>query len=118
MNPLVKAPESVFIVGCGDIGQRAAQIWLQQGIPVAGLVRSDASAARLEQVGITPLKADLDDAASLAGLPRLDKALLYYFAPPPVRGQHDPRMATFLTALGSQLPTRIVYISTSGVYGD
>ncbi len=45
--------------------------------------------------------------------------VLYYFAPPPPAGEGDPRTVHFLNRLSrSGLPSRIVYISTSGVYGD
>lgn len=115
MNPAVKDPPLVLIIGCGDIGQRVARLWQQRGIPVIGLARQTND---LTKAGIEPRPADLDDPASLKGLPVKD-ALVYYFVPPPSRGQTDPRMGHFLTALDSdRLPSRIVAISTSGVYGD
>ncbi|MDZ7803507.1 SDR family oxidoreductase [Thiohalophilus sp.] len=116
MNPAVKPPEQVFIVGCGDIGRRVARLWQAEGIPVTGLVRNG---GRLTATGIPAYLADLDDPASLSDLP-VNQALVYYFAPPPQHGQDDPRMAHFLQALDQQgsRPQRIVYISTSGVYGD
>lgn len=116
MNSAEFEPQSVVIVGCGDIGKRVAAKW--QSVPVTGLVRSAASAEQLKQLGITPWQANLDDPASLTDLP-LATALVYYFAPPPVTGTTDPRMQHFLAAIDRQrLPARIVYISTSGVYGD
>jgi len=41
-------------------------------------------------------------------------------APPPAEGETDPRTANLLAAIekGRILPTRLVYISTSGIYGD
>jgi len=116
MNPAVPDPSAVLIVGCGDIGRRVAARW--QGVPVTGLVSSAASAAQLQQAGITPLQANLDDPTSLKDLP-VAGALVYYFAPPPATGTTDPRMGHFLASIApAQLPSRIVYISTSGVYGD
>ena len=116
MNPAVPDPSSVFIIGCGDIGRRVAALW--QALPVTGLVSSAASAEHLQQAGMTPLQANLDDPASLKDLPLAD-ALVYYFAPPPATGTTDPRMQHFLAAIDpAHLPSRIVYISTSGVYGD
>ncbi len=40
--------------------------------------------------------------------------------PPPIEGDTDPRTANLLAVLeaGGILPSRLVYISTSGVYGD
>jgi len=117
MNPAVPDPASVVVVGCGDIGRRVAAGW--HGVPVTGLVSSTASAAQLQQAGIIPLQANLDDPTSLTDLP-VAGALVYYFAPPPATGITDPRMGHFLAAIDhpARLPSRIVYISTSGVYGD
>ena len=116
MNSTEFEPESVLIVGCGDIGRRVAARW--QNVPVTGLARSDATAEQLRQAGITPWRGDLDDPASLKDLP-VANALVYYFAPPPPTGTTDPRMQHFLASIDpAQLPGRIVYISTSGVYGD
>jgi len=43
-----------------------------------------------------------------------------HLAPPPRTGDSDPRTANLLAALekGRILPARLVYVSTSGVYGD
>jgi nucleoside-diphosphate-sugar epimerase len=45
---------------------------------------------------------------------------LLHCAPPPASGETDTRTANLLAALtkASILPTRVVYVSTSGVYGD
>lgn len=118
----------VFIVGCGDIGTRVAQLWQARGVTVSGLVRSTANRRRLEAKGITAVPGDLDDARSLITLPA-HNALIYYFAPPPSPGSSghplprggsaDPRMEHFLGAVPpDRLPNKIVYLSTSGVYGD
>lgn len=116
MNSTEFEPKSVLIVGCGDIGRRVAAHW--QDVPVTGQVRSTTSAGHLEQAGITPLQANLDDPASLQDLP-VENALVYYLAPPPSTGITDPRMSHFLASIDpDHLPARIVYISTSGVYGD
>lgn len=105
----------IFVVGCGDIGQRVARLWRARGAEVRALARSEAAAARLAAAGITPVAGDLDTPASLGTLP-LNGATVYYFAPPPPQGETDPRMHAF-TAAGLH-PARVIYISTSGVYGD
>jgi nucleoside-diphosphate-sugar epimerase len=108
----------VLIIGCGDIGVRVARLELAQGRAVAGLVRNDAAAVRVRGCGLEPVAGDLDDPDTLAALP-VAGALLYYFAPPPGGGPWDTRMRNFCAAVGSeQLPAKVVYISTSGVYGD
>lgn len=109
---------SIFIVGCGDIGSRVARIWLANDWTVSALARSEETEARLAALGVDTIRGDLDDPDSLHGVVP-DGALLYYFAPPPTDGTTDPRMAALLGSLiPGHLPGRVVYISTSGVYGD
>ncbi len=108
----------VFIVGCGDIGLRVAKLELAAGHPVAALARSEAAARRLGPLGLDVVPGDLDEPGSLAGLPARVR-VLYYFAPPPSAGTDDPRLSALLGALpAAALPERVVYIGTSGVYGD
>jgi nucleoside-diphosphate-sugar epimerase len=87
------------------------------GVTATGLVRSSASPRRLAARGIPAWVADLDEPATLQGLP-LRGSQIYYLAPPPARGRLDTRMRAFLQAASGRLPGRVVYISTSGVYGD
>jgi len=112
----------VFIVGCGDIGRRVAQQWRQNGLSVTGLVRPNSSVQDLQQQDIRPLLLDLDKPpVDQSPEPELvlHQALVYYFAPPPKTGEQDTRMAHFLQLIdGRQPPARLVYLSTSGVYGD
>jgi len=115
---MISATTDVLITGCGDIGERVAGLERSAGRRVTGLIRSEASARRLRAAGIQPLMADLDVSASLRDLP-VKNALIYYFAPPPGKGVTDPRMETFVSILdSSELPKRVVLISTTGVYGD
>ena len=80
---------------------------------MTGVVRSQASAAKVRAVGAKALLVDLDTDA--LELPACDR--LFYFAPPQREGETDTRMARVLAALDGP-PTYTVYISTSGVYGD
>lgn len=108
----------VLIVGCGDIGMRVARLERAAGKAVTGVVRGEAKGAWLQAGGVTPLLADLDDPASLGGLPTAG-AVVYYLAPPPGGGFSDPRARNFCAAIApDQLPAKLVYVSTSGVYGD
>ena len=43
---------------------------------------------------------------------------VYYFAPPNSNDEQDLRIDNFLRHCGPRPPRRLVYISTSGVYGD
>jgi nucleoside-diphosphate-sugar epimerase len=116
MKSVSTQPPPVLIVGCGYVGRRLARQLRAEGRVVAGLVRSVDSAAALRQDGVTAIQADLDG-TDLPALPSMG-AELYYFAPPPGEGEHDPRLERVLAALADSLPARIVYVSTSGVYGD
>ena len=110
--------QAVLIVGCGYVGVRVAAAWRARGAFVRGMARSEPSAAMLEEQGITPLRADLDVPATLRSL-EAGGALVYYFAPPPASGTVDTRMRAFVDAVSmGEHPRRIVYISTTGVYGD
>ncbi len=108
----------ILIVGCGDIGVRVAQLEKQAGRKVSGLVRSEEGAERLRSYGIVPVMGTLDDLTSLSDLPTGGK-LVYYFAPPTGGGPFDSRMRSFCQAVSAgPLPEKVVYMSTSGVYGD
>ena len=107
---------AVLILGCGDVGRRVARSCRAAGAPVTGLVQSAPSAAQLRTLDIEALQADLDQ--PLPALPSAGTEL-YYFAPPPPSGDGDPRLTRVLATLARDgLPRRIVYISTSAVYGD
>ena len=107
----------LLIIGCGDVALRAIPL-LKQGYRVFALVRNAAYLARLRAMGVVPLMGDLDDRTSLARIAGLADAVLH-FAPPPNSGIHDTRTRNLLSSLSrGKLPKRLVYISTSGVYGD
>ena len=107
---------AVLIIGCGDIGRRVALAL--QPLPVAGVVSTSDSARRLRALGVEPLQLDLDEPLSRTLLPAAARQL-FYFAPPPMQGEHDTRVSRVCEALrAGNLPTRVVYISTSAVYGD
>lgn len=112
----------LLIVGCGDVALRAIPL-LTKGYRVYALVRDPAKCAGLRALGVTPLLGDLDDHASLARISGLADAVLH-LAPPPNAGTGDSRTRNLLSALSkgqrrkNNLPKRLIYISTSGVYGD
>lgn len=112
------ASRQACIVGYGDIGSRVAALLQKENITVSGLARSKSSAQKMKQDDVIAITADLDNIDSLNNLP-LANSLLFYFAPPPGKGLTDPRMKNFLSSLDrKKFPRKIVYISTSGVYGD
>ena len=117
--------QRVLIVGCGDVGLRTAG---QLGAPLTPRVRLMALTSSPERVrllracGITPLKGNLDDAASLKRLAGIAHRVIH-LAPPPSDRQgandRDPRSLALVRALRLRTPPQaLVYGSTTGVYGD
>ena len=74
--------------------------------------------ASLAAFGVTQIVGDLDRRSSLQRLAGLAHAVIHS-SPPPDHGDDDPRTRHLIAALRcGSLPRRLVYISTSGVYGD
>ena len=108
----------LLIIGCGDVARRALP-WLVRRFRVYALVRSTGQDASLRAMGAIPLRADLDRPQTLKRLRGLAEFILH-FAPPQEQGQRDDRTRQLLAALSASrsLPRCLVYISSSGVYGD
>ena len=108
---------TLLVVGCGDIGLRVLRL-LRGRWRVLALTSSPQRVAELRAAGALPLAGNLDDAATLARIGALADAVLH-LAPPPAQGAQDVRTAHLLQALarGGRVK-RIVYGSTTGVYGD
>jgi nucleoside-diphosphate-sugar epimerase len=110
--------QRLLIIGCGDMALRVAPL-LKGRFRLFGLVRDPARAPQLRAAGITPVPGDLDHPASLWRLAGLAHWILH-LAPPPATGRRDGRTRHLLAALGRRgtIPQALVYISTTGVYGD
>ncbi|MEK7792590.1 MAG: SDR family oxidoreductase [Pseudomonadota bacterium] len=115
--------KTLLIVGCGDIALRTAPL-LQTHYRILGLYRNLNSSSQLRAHGIIPIYGNLDLPRSLEKLAGIAQLILH-LAPPPNQGLRDQRTAHLLSALTKQtkthpiiLPQRLIYISTSGVYGD
>ena len=108
---------TLLIVGCGDVGLRVVRL-LRGRWRLLALTSDPARRAELRAAGVVPLVGNLDAPATLARLAGLADAVLH-LAPPPGQGNADPRTAHLLQALARHgRVRRIVYGSTSGVYGD
>jgi nucleoside-diphosphate-sugar epimerase len=108
---------TLLIVGCGDVGLRVLRL-LQPRLRVLALTSSVERMPLLRAAGALPLWGDLDDPSTLGRLAALADRVLH-LAPPPGQGARDPRTAALLRALArSTRVRRLVYASTSGVYGD
>jgi len=108
----------LLIVGCGDVALRMARL-LRGRYRLYGLSHTVQRYDMLREHGIVPLHGDLDAPDTLARLAGLPHDILH-FAPPPSQGPLDSRTGNLIQALrrSRSIPQRLVYISTSGVYGD
>jgi nucleoside-diphosphate-sugar epimerase len=121
----------LLVIGAGDIGRRVIAN-VRGDMQVTAATSTPASRPALKHLGATPVLADLDRPGTLRRLPRDCDALLHC-APPQASGARDQRTRNLLRMLlrrgnGRHKPaslTRapdpsrvVVYLSTSGVYGD
>ncbi len=128
----------LLLVGCGDIAWRALPC-LASRYRVYAVLRDAADCPRWRGAGAVPLVADLDCRESLLRLAGIADEVLHLAPPGGADGGggnasvnfRDLRTRRLLAALhrqrhrqlggaecGSSLPQRLIYLSTSGVYGD
>ena len=112
------ADAQTVIIGCGYVGKELGKLLLEQRQPPLCVVRSDISVTKLKECKLHPLLFDLDQLDAASQLLDLTGADVYYFAPPSSHDDKDQRIDHFLNLCATNKPRRIVYISTSGVYGD
>ena len=108
----------VTVIGCGYTGQRLAARCRRRGRDVIALVRSSASRQTLDALGVAAYRLDLDEEVA-GGLPASftsDRQMIY-MVPPGADGVTDDRMTRFLAAIRGR-PRCLIYLSTTGVYGD
>ncbi|WP_205688755.1 SDR family oxidoreductase [Candidatus Macondimonas diazotrophica] len=109
----------VIIAGCGDVGRRLAVRFAERHMPLWGFVQTSMSLAYLRELSMEAVQIDLDRSGALSWPEWMSDSLLYYLIPPPREGQSDPRLQRFLGAIpADRRPRRMIYISTSAVYGD
>ena len=126
----------LLVVGCGDVGLRLLPL-LTQRYRVFALTRqalNSSTADMIRAAQAVPIQGDLDQPHSLHKLAGLARHVIH-LAPPPNSGKHDPRTQHLLNCLGQgkqgktqnaailsctvkARQQRLIYISTSGVYGD
>ena len=110
--------QKILIVGSGNVARRILSR-LARHHRVYALLRDASRAPAWRAAGAVPVVADLDDRASLRRLTGLADCVLH-LAPPPGEGRRDQRTRNLLAALGKgkSLPRRLIYVSTTGIYGD
>lgn len=108
----------ILIIGCGDIGLRVAR-QLSRSYHVFALTSQKNRFPELRNVGVTPVLGDLDQPNSLWRLSGLAETVIH-LAPPQNSGQRDHRTRNLLSILahGKHAVRRLIYVSTTGVYGD
>ena len=114
----------VAILGCGYVGLELGRQLTDAGHDVIGVRRSDAGLDAIAAAGFDAIRADVTDAESLSAVPDVD--WLVYAASAGGRGIDAARRAYvdgLRTAVEtfderSSPPDRLVYTSSTGVYGD
>jgi nucleoside-diphosphate-sugar epimerase len=113
----------VLIVGCGYIGLPLGRELARQGHKVAGVRRTLAAASELAAAGIEPLAADISVAAEVARLPRPWDWVVSCVASE--RGGLTEYQQVYLQGarnlvawLRGSRPSKFVYTSSTGVYGQ
>lgn len=109
-----------LVFGCGYVGQRVATLWRDQGHEVTVVTRSAQRASEWEAQGLRTRVADVTQPQTL---PALDWDTVLYAVG--YDRQAGPSMhAVYVDGLAAVLdrfvipPTRFLYISSTGVYGD
>lgn len=104
----------VLVIGCGDVGMRLLPL-LRESFRVFAVTSQASRRDELRAAGAIPVIADLDQPATLARLARLAR-IVVHLAPPQSEGMTDRRTRNLTAILPDQ--ATLVYVSTTGVYGD
>ncbi|HEV7816790.1 MAG TPA: sugar nucleotide-binding protein [Janthinobacterium sp.] len=104
----------LLILGCGDVGMRLLPL-LRRRFRVFAVTSQPSRCPALRAAGAIPLVADLDSPATLSRLAGLSRYIVH-LAPPASEGLLDRRTRHLSAILPER--ARLVYVSTSGVYGD
>ena len=104
----------LLVLGCGDVGMRLLPL-LRAHFRIFAVTSGPERCAELRAAGAIPLIADLDRPASLKRLAGLAQYVVH-LAPPQAEGALDRRTRSLCAILPEG--ARMVYVSTTGVYGD
>lgn len=110
-----------LVFGCGYLGRRVAMRWLAAGDRVVAVTRSEQTARQFTELGLEPLVADVTKPETLRALPAAE-TLLYAVGydrsgGPSIGEVYADGLANVLAAAPPAVG-RVIYISTTGVYGD
>ena len=104
----------LLIVGCGDVGMRLIPL-LRSRFRVFALTSQSERLSELRSAGVIPILGNLDNPQSLYRLKGLAD-IVVHLAPPPMQGSLDQRTRNLVAILPRH--GKLVYVSTTGVYGD
>ncbi len=104
----------LLVLGCGDVGLRLLPL-LRARFRIYAVTSNPERCAELRAAGAIPLIADLDSPSSLRRLRGLAQHVVH-LAPPQSSGVTDRRTRNLCAILPEG--ARMVYVSTTGVYGD
>ena len=109
---------NLLIVGFGSVGKKFIETYPNQ-FRVTAVSRSCHSGLIVPAKKFKQHSLDLDDPQSLVRLAAVAENVVY-LAPPKPEGTEDTRLRSFLRLISKRvrIPQRIVYVSTTGVYGD
>ncbi len=112
-----------LVFGCGYLGRRVARRWRQQGQEVIAVTRSAEKGSELAAEGIQPILADVArmERCDLGQLPPIETVLFAVGydreSQTPIEQVYAGGLAQALAAIPATT-SRIIYISSTGVYGD
>lgn len=114
-----------LIAGCGYLGRRVAKLWLDQGISVAALTRTEVGASALRSLGIQPILGDVTDPNSLEKLARIGPFEGLFHAVGLDRASGKSMTEVYVHGLENlliQLPSsfcpKVVFISSTSVHAQ
>jgi nucleoside-diphosphate-sugar epimerase len=104
----------LLILGCGDVGMRLLPL-IRHRYRVFAVTSQETRRQELREAGAVPIVADLDKPETLMRLAGLASTVVH-LAPPQGEGATDRRTRNLAAILPEQ--STLVYVSTTGVYGD
>jgi nucleoside-diphosphate-sugar epimerase len=113
----------VLLVGCGYVGLSLGRELADQGHEVFGVRRSEAAAETLQSAGIKPLVADITQPAQLSDLPGpfdwvVNLVSSNHGGVAEYRQVYLAGMKNLVRALAATPPKKLVYTSSTSVYGQ
>ncbi|NHN58050.1 MULTISPECIES: SDR family oxidoreductase [Halorussus] len=115
---------NVAILGCGYVGLELGRQLTERGHDAVGVRRSDDGIEAIEDAGFEAVRADVTDADSLDAVPDVDAAVFAASSggrdAAAAREVYVEGLRTVIDHFGGREdpPDRLVYTSSTGVYGD